>query len=128
MNKKIILMATLFGASAVILGAFGAHALKRIISVEQLLIWQKGVEYQFYHTFAILFLSTFARFKHKLIILSFVCFSLGIVLFSGSLYVLALRDAYQLSIANYVGPITPIGGAFFISGWVCLFLAALKHK
>ncbi len=128
MNKKIILIAALFGASAVILGAFGAHALKRIISVEQLLIWQKGVEYQFYHTFAILFLSTFARFKHKLIILSFVCFALGIVLFSGSLYVLALRDAYQLSIANYVGPITPIGGAFFISGWVCLFLAALKHK
>ena len=128
MNKRIILIAALFGASAVILGAFGAHALKRIISVEQLQIWQKGVEYQFYHTFAILFLSTFARFKHKLIILSFVFFSLGIVLFSGSLYLLALKDAYQISIAQYVGPVTPIGGAFFISGWVCLFLAALKHK
>ena len=128
MNKRIILIAALFGASAVILGAFGAHALKRIISVEQLQIWQKGVEYQFYHTFAILFLSTFARFKHKLIILSFVFFSLGIILFSGSLYLLALKDAYQISIAQYVGPVTPIGGAFFISGWVCLFLAALKHK
>lgn len=128
MNKKIILAATFFGALAVMLGAFGAHGLKSLISAEQLVIWQKGVEYQFYHTFAILYLSTFARFKHKLIVLSFLFFVLGIVLFSGSLYLLALKDAYQLSIAQYVGPITPIGGLFFICGWTCLFLAALKHK
>ena len=128
MNKRIILTATFFGAVAVILGAFGAHGLKNLISAEQLNTWQKGVEYQFYHTFALLYLSSFARFKHKLIVLSFMFFTLGIVIFSGSLYLLALKDAYQLTIAQYVGPITPIGGLCFILGWVCLFLAALKHK
>lgn len=128
MNKRIILTATFFGAVAVILGAFGAHGLKNIISTEQLGTWQKGVEYQFYHTFALLYLSSFARFKHRLIVLSFVFFTLGIFLFSGSLYILALKDAYQLSVAQYIGPITPFGGLFFILGWVCLFLAALKHR
>lgn len=128
MNKRIILTATFFGVIAVILGAFGAHGLKSIISTEQLGTWQKGVEYQFYHTFALLYLSSFARFKHKLIILSFTFFTLGIIFFSGSLYLLALKDAYDLTIAKYIGPVTPIGGLFFIIGWISLFLAALKHK
>ena len=90
MNKRIILTAAFFGALAVILGAFGAHGLKNIIAPNQLEIWQKGVEYQFYHTFAILYLSTFARYKNKLIALSFFFFTLGIVLFSGSLFLLAI--------------------------------------
>lgn len=128
MNKRIILTAAFFGALAVIFGAFGAHSLKKIISAESLAIWQKGVEYQFYHTFALLYLSTFARYKHKLINYAFVLFAAGIVLFSGSLYILALKDAFQLSFANVIGPITPIGGACFIFGWVSLFLAALKDK
>jgi uncharacterized membrane protein YgdD (TMEM256/DUF423 family) len=128
MNKRIILTAAFFGALAVILGAFGAHSLKSIIAPNQLEIWQKGVEYQFYHTFAILYLSTFARYKNKLIALSFLFFSLGIILFSGSLYLLAVKDAYGLSFAQFLGPITPIGGLCFIIGWACLFLAALKDK
>ncbi|WP_199118529.1 DUF423 domain-containing protein [Pedobacter sp. ASV28] len=128
MNKRIILTAAFFGALAVILGAFGAHGLKQIISPDQLLTWQKGVEYQFYHTFAILYLSTFARYKNKLISLSFLFFSLGIILFSGSLYLLSLKDAYHLTFTSYIGPITPIGGLCFIIGWCCLFFAALKDK
>lgn len=128
MNKRIILTAAFFGALAVILGAFGAHGLKSIITSSQLEIWQKGVEYQFYHTFAILYLSTFARYKNKLIGFSFLFFTLGIVFFSGSLYLLALQDAYHLSFAHILGPITPIGGLCFILGWVFLFLAALKDK
>lgn len=128
MNKRIILTAAFFGALSVILGAFGAHGLKSIITSDQLEIWQKGVEYQFYHTFAILYLSTFARYKNKLIGLSFLFFTLGIVLFSGSLYLLALKDAYHLSFAPVLGPITPIGGLCFILGWVFLFLAAVKDK
>lgn len=128
MNKRIILTAAFFGALAVILGAFGAHSLKSLISESSLAIWQKGVEYQFYHTFALLYLSTFARYKNKLIGFSFLFFSLGIGLFSGSLYLLALRDVYTASIATILGPITPIGGLCFILGWICLFLAALKDK
>ena len=128
MNKRIILTAAFFGALAVILGAFGAHTLKKIIDVNALEIWQKGVEYQFYHTFALLYLSTFARYKNKLIGLAFLFFVLGILLFSGSLYLLALKDVYTSSIAAVIGPVTPIGGLCFILGWICLFLAALKDK
>ena len=128
MNKRIILTAAVFGALAVIFGAFGAHGLKNILSSYQLDIWQKGVDYQFYNTFAILYLSTFARYKNKLIGLSFLFFCLGIFLFSGSLYLLAVKDAYHLNFASYLGPITPIGGLFFILGWVFLFLAAFRDK
>ncbi len=128
MNKKIILTASFFGALAVILGAFGAHGLKNILAPDQLSIWQKGVEYQFYHTFAMLYLSTFARYKNKLISLSFIFFSLGIILFSGSLYLLAVRDVYPVFFIKYVGPVTPIGGVFFVMGWIGLFLAALRDK
>ena len=127
MNKRIILTAAFFGALAVILGAFGAHTLKSLVSTSSLEIWQKGVEYQFYLTFALLYISTFARYKNKLIGFSFVFFTLGIILFSGSLYLLALKDVYQLPI-SFLGPVTPIGGFCFIVGWVCLFLAALKDK
>lgn len=128
MNKRIILTAAFFGALAVVLGAFGAHSLKKIVAPEALGVWQKGVEYQFYHTFALLYLSTFARYKHKLISIAFILFTLGIILFSGSLYVLALKDAYNLSFASILGPVTPIGGLCFISGWICLFIAALRDK
>ena len=128
MNKRIILTAAFFGALAVVLGAFGAHSLKKIIEPESLAIWQKGVEYQFYHTFALLYLSTFARYKHKLIGFAFILFTLGIVLFSGSLYILALKHTYTISFTSVLGPVTPIGGLCFISGWICLFLAALRDK
>lgn len=128
MNKRIILTAAFFGALAVALGAFGAHGLKNLIDPSSLAIWQKGVEYQFYHTFALLYLSTFARYKNKLIGLAFMFFTAGIILFSGSLYLLALKDVYTGSIAQFIGPVTPIGGLCFIIGWVCLFLAALKDK
>ena len=128
MNKRIILTAAFFGVLAVVLGAFGAHSLKKIVTPDSLAIWQKGVEYQFYHTFALLYLSTFARYKHKLIAIAFVLFTLGIVLFSGSLYMLALKDSYTLSLSAILGPLTPIGGLCFISGWICLFFAALRDK
>lgn len=128
MNRRIILTASLFGGLAVILGAFGAHGLKSLISADAIAVWAKGVEYQFYHTLALLFLSTFARFRTKLVDIAYYCFTIGIVLFSGSLYLLSTREVLQLSIVNFLGPITPIGGLFFITGWFFLFLAALKNR
>jgi len=128
MNKRIILTAAFFGVLAVILGAFGAHSLKSIVNNDALGIWAKGVEYQFYHVFALLFLSNFARFRNKLIDWSYYCFTAGILLFSGSLYLLATREVLNLPFIHILGPITPIGGLFFISGWVLLFFAALRHK
>ncbi|RZL45277.1 MAG: DUF423 domain-containing protein [Pedobacter sp.] len=128
MNKRIILTAAFFGALAVVLGAFGAHSLKNLVDAYALDIWHKGVEYQFYHTFALLYLSTFARYKNKLIGFAFLFFTLGIILFSGSLYVLALKDVLNITNTKIIGPITPIGGLFFILGWISLFLAAVKDK
>jgi uncharacterized membrane protein YgdD (TMEM256/DUF423 family) len=128
MNKRIILTASIFGAIAVILGAFGAHGLKEKISTDALSIWSKGVEYQFYHTFALLFLSTFVRFRNKLVDLAYFSFTFGILFFSGSLYLLATREITQIGFVNFVGPLTPFGGLLFILGWIFLFLAALRHR
>ncbi len=128
MNKRIILIASFFGAVAVLLGAFGAHSLKAVLQSHSLEIWQKGVEYQFYHTFALLYLSTFARYRNKLINIAYFCFTFGIILFSGSLYLLSTRDIIQLGFVNFIGPITPIGGLLFVMGWIMLFFAALKDK
>jgi uncharacterized membrane protein YgdD (TMEM256/DUF423 family) len=128
MNKRIILTASVFGAVAVILGAFGAHGLKDKISVDALSIWSKGVEYQFYHTFALFFLSTFARFRNKLIDLAYFSFTFGIIFFSGSLYLLATREITQIGFVEFIGPLTPFGGLLFILGWMFLFLAALRHR
>jgi uncharacterized membrane protein YgdD (TMEM256/DUF423 family) len=128
MNKRIILTASFFGFVAVLLGAFGAHALKALVDEPSLEIWQKGVDYQFYHTFALLYLSTFARYRNKLINIAYFCFTFGIVLFSGSLYLLATRSILHLDFVNLIGPLTPIGGLLFVLGWIMLFFAAFKDK
>jgi uncharacterized membrane protein YgdD (TMEM256/DUF423 family) len=128
MSRRILLTASLFGAIAVIFGAFGAHSLKSVLSSGSLEIWAKGVEYQFYHVFALLFLSLFTAADHKLLKWSATFFTLGIVLFSGSLYLLATRELLNIGVLNYIGPVTPIGGLCFILGWALLFVAASKRK
>ena len=128
MNKKIIITAAAFGFLAVIFGAFGAHSLKKLISVEQLEVWQTAVQYHFYHTLVILFLSTFSRSRNKIINFSFYCFTLGILLFSGSLYLISLKNILGIESVGVLGPITPVGGLCFILGWLSLFLATLRDK
>ena len=128
MNKRIILTAAFFGAVAVLLGAFGAHSLKNLVDTNSLEIWQKGVDYQFYHTFALLYLSSFARYRNKLINIAYFCFTFGIIFFSGSLYLLATRSIFNVDFVNIIGPITPFGGLLFFLGWVMLFFAAIKDK
>lgn len=127
MNKRIILTGALFGLIAVILGAFGAHGLENKISEDSLDNWKTAVSYQFYHTFAILYLATFSRAKNGLINFAFLTFTLGILLFSGSLYLLSTREITGLK-ASFLGPITPIGGLMFILGWISLFIATIRHK
>ncbi|RZJ77216.1 MAG: DUF423 domain-containing protein, partial [Flavobacterium sp.] len=82
----------------------------------------------FYHTFALLYLSTFARYRNKLINIAYFCFTFGIVLFSGSLYLLATKSILKLDFINVIGPLTPIGGLLFVLGWIMLFFAAFKDK
>ena len=128
MNKRIIITASILGLLAVIAGAFGAHGLKPYLDVDKLEVWHTAVQYQFYHVFALLFLSTFARTKNSLISTSYYLFTLGIVFFSGSLYLLACRDLLGWSWLPWVGPVTPLGGLLFIIGWITLAMAAYRNK
>ena len=128
MNKQIIITASLLGALAVIAGAFGAHALRALIPHRQLEVWQTAVQYNFYHVFALLFLSTFTRFKIKLISWAYYMFTFGIVLFSGSLYLISCRELLGMPWLASLGPVTPVGGLLFIIGWVMLAIAGFRNK
>lgn len=110
MNKQIILTASFFGLTAVILGAFGAHGLEGKISDYHLGTWKTGNQYHFYHTLALLFLSTFSRAKNASIRISYIAFTVGILLFSGSLYVLSIREWLGWDGLRLLGPITPLAG------------------
>lgn len=126
MNKQIIISGAVFGMLAVIAGAFGAHGLKPLIGADQLAIWHTAVEYQFYHTLALLFLSKFARFKSNSVFAAYLFFTFGIILFSGSLYLLACRNLFGLPM--WIGAITPVGGLLFIAGWITLIIVAIRNK
>ncbi|RKR84973.1 uncharacterized membrane protein YgdD (TMEM256/DUF423 family) [Mucilaginibacter gracilis] len=128
MNKQIILTASLFGVLAVIAGAFGAHALADSLSPKQLDVWHTAVQYQFYHVFALLFLSLLTRFKNNMVLTTYYLFTFGIILFSGSLYLLACRNLLGWSWLHMVGPVTPVGGLLFIAGWLTLAIAGYKNK
>ncbi len=118
----------LFAALAVILGAFGAHALKALLSTEQLLVFETGVRYQFYHSFALLVTGiSFSYFPNKNIKLAATFFIIGILLFSGSLYAMTILSIIGKSIGT-VGVITPMGGFCFIIGWILLFLGIIKKN
>ena len=120
--KKILTIAAISGMLAVMLGAFGAHGLKKIISPEMLEVFKTGVQYQFYHTFALLVVGILMYFSEsKALKWSANLFITGIVLFSGSLYVLAISGIKVL------GAITPLGGIAFIAGWLLLAIHASKH-
>jgi uncharacterized membrane protein YgdD (TMEM256/DUF423 family) len=128
MNKQIIITASVFGVLAVIAGAFGAHALKAVLSPIQLQTWHTAVEYNFYHVFALLFLATLVQGNNNLVNASYYLFSFGIIFFSGSLYLLSCRDLLGWNWLSIMGPITPIGGLLFIIGWITLALSVLKGK
>lgn len=128
MNKQIIITAAILGIVAVIAGAFAAHGLQGLLPPHNLEVWRTGVQYNFYHVFALLFLSTFSRFKNKLVTVSYYCFTFGIILFSGSLYLLSCRALLGFNWLQLMGPITPIGGLLFIMGWLTLGLAAFRNK
>ncbi len=129
MDRKVIATAAGILAVAVILGAFGAHALKERLSLEHLGQWRTGVEYQFYHGLGMLLVAAHgdrisARAAKRIAWL----FLLGVVCFSGSLYVLSTRELSGWEGApSFVGPITPLGGLFFIAGWVQLLITALSR-
>jgi len=114
-------VAAILGALAVILGAFGAHGLKPLLSPESLANYQTGVLYHFIHTLALLLVSSRRNSPFRFQQASCISFTVGIVLFSGSLYLLSTASVTGLSV-SFLGPITPIGGIALILGWVLLAL------
>lgn len=120
MDRTFLLVGALAGFLGVALGAFGAHGLRARLGPEMLAVFETGVRYQMYHAIAILIVAlAAARLDGWLIRTAGWSFALGIVLFSGSLYVLAL------SRITIFGAVTPIGGVAFLAGWACLVAAAL---
>ncbi|RPD41564.1 DUF423 domain-containing protein [Chitinophaga barathri] len=127
MHKTFLIWAALLGALAVILGAFGAHKLKELVPPETVSTFQTGVTYQFYHVFALLAVGIlYAHTPGPQLVWAGRLFLAGILLFSGSLYVLTLLKATETVGLRGIGAITPIGGLAFIAGWVCLLLGILK--
>jgi len=120
MDRTFLLLGALAGFVGVMFGAFGAHALRNRLSPEMLAVFETGVRYQMYHAFALLVVAAAAaRFDGWLVRAAGWAFSAGIVLFSGSLYALALTGVTML------GAITPIGGLAFLVGWALLIAVAI---
>ena len=128
MRKNYIIAAAIFGGLAVAIGAFGAHRLEKITSDEKILHgFQTGVQYQMYHALALLAVAIlFESFPSTWMRRAANCFITGILLFSGSLYLLTFLKIEGSTAIRFVGPITPIGGLFFIAGWLLLLLAVKK--
>lgn len=129
MHKPALTSGALFAAIAVILGAFGAHALKQVLDEAQLTTFETGVRYQFYHSFALLATGIiYASFPAKQVKWASTCFLIGILLFSGSLYAITLLKMNGVVGLTGVGILTPIGGVFFILGWLSLFMGITKKS
>lgn len=126
MNRKLVITAVLFLMVGIIAGAFGAHALKESISAKQLVSYETGVRYLIYHGLALLALGLSAE---KLPELKWVGRLLiaGVLLFSGSIFLLALKDLLGANL-SFLGPVTPIGGVLMIAGWGVLLKNLLLPK
>jgi uncharacterized membrane protein YgdD (TMEM256/DUF423 family) len=130
LQRKMLFVAALAGAFAVILGAFGAHSLAEHLTVKQLSTYQTAVDYHFFHSLALLGLVSLVgtSTSHQIFIkVAFVFFALGLLFFSGSLYLLACKNILDLEPFLFIiGPMTPIGGLFFIIAWLAVAAYALN--
>ncbi len=121
MDRRLVVFGAVFAFLGVALGAFGAHALKDRLSSDMLAVWQTGVFYEQVHSLGVILAGLlFAQFKQPLIRTAGLLFLAGILVFSGSLYALALSGVRVL------GAITPFGGVCFLAGWACFAVGASK--
>ena len=127
MHSVFLLTGTFLAGLAVILGAFGAHGLKKIVPPETVTTFQTGVQYQMYHALALIFVGMlFEKTDSGIMKWAGICFIIGIVLFSGSLYLLTLLKAKNTVGLSGIGIITPFGGLFFVAGWLMMIIAIWK--
>ncbi len=127
MNKKLISTGAIFGMIAIILGAFGAHALKKVLSLESLSTFETGVKYQMYHALFLILIGTLKELSEKAKKTIYNLVVLGVLFFSGSIYLLATKNLTSIDFKQ-LGIITPIGGLLLIGAWGVLFYAIAKKK
>lgn len=127
MEKKIILVGLLLGVIAIVLGAFGAHALKKTLSAAQLVSFETGVKYQMYHALFLVFLASTSFFNTNEKTIAFYLVIVGVLFFSGSIYLLTTASMTGIK-TKLLGPITPIGGMLLISAWGYLIFRLLTKK
>lgn len=129
MHRIFLVTGAVLGAIAVALGAFGAHGLKKIVPVETVQTFQTGVQYQMYHALALLLTGLlYEKCSTRFIKTAGILFIIGIILFSGSLYILTAGKVAETTAMDKAGMITPFGGLAFIGGWLFLFFATIRDK
>lgn len=130
MHRSFLLAGAIFGMLGVALGAFGAHGLQRITTDETIIHgYQTGVQYQIIHAIALLIIDLlYDKQPRRIVKWTGICFITGIILFSGSLYLLTYFKLQESGMTKIAGPITPLGGVFFIVGWLLLAISALNGR
>lgn len=122
-----LIIGTILAGLAVALGAFGAHGLKKLVDADTVAVYQTGVQYQMYHALALIAVGILIqRMDHSLFHYAGFFFIGGVVLFSGSLYLLSSFRALNKTVPGFIYPMTPLGGILFILGWILLLFALLK--
>lgn len=127
MYKPALVAGITMAGLAVVLGAFAAHGLTKILPPEKIDVFQKGVTYQFYHSFALIMVGlAYAAFPHKQLETAVPLFIAGIICFSGTLYLFPLLEVKNVAIPVIGRLITPLGGLAFIAGWAMFLLGVIK--
>lgn len=127
MDKKILVTASFFGALAVILGAYAAHGLEKLIDADSVATFKTGVQYQMYHVFLLLFLGVTDKISQKTKTIIFYLVLIGIVCFSGSIYGLSTNELSGFDFKK-IALVTPLGGLFFIASWLVLGISFIRKK
>jgi uncharacterized membrane protein YgdD (TMEM256/DUF423 family) len=129
LNRSFLISGSVLAVLAVMLGAFGAHALKEILEHVQLQVFETGVRYQMYHSLALILTGLLAeKFPSRYTRYAGNLFLTGIIFFSGSVYLLAMKNVLGIESWIFLGPVTPIGGLCLIAGWVLFLLSVLKNN
>jgi len=126
MKQLVLIIGSLYGALSVILGAFGAHALKKVLPLPQLESFEVGVKYQMHHAILLLIIGFYFSFENKWQVIMGWSFIIGTFLFSVSIYLLSTASLYGGSL-KFLGPVTPFGGLLMIIGWMLLLANVVKQ-
>ncbi len=127
MKQFVLVVAGVYGMLSVVLGAFGAHAFRKILSAEKLVSFETGVRYQMYHAIVLLIIGFVLSFTTPIERWAAICLMVGVFLFSFSIYFLIFAEHWNLNL-KFLGPITPLGGLFLILGWLLLIVFFVKSK